>query len=245
MATLTERTVGELVVERPSRARALESFGIDYCCGGKATLRAACAKAGADESAVIDALERASAEPAGAVDWSRAGLRDLIGHIIAHHHERVRAELARCANLVSKVVAAHGERDSRLRELETTHRAFAERMLRHMEDEEQRVFPAIATLEDGGATRKRRLRAASVLHDEWLGMHDDHEGAGAALRRMRDLTDGFRAGPDACNTHRVMLDSLAWLERDTHEHVHLENNILFPRAKAVADALVNRAYAED
>ncbi|TVQ62287.1 MAG: iron-sulfur cluster repair di-iron protein [Phycisphaerales bacterium] len=229
------RSVGDFVTERPSCARVLERHGVDYCCGGRATLEEACRRAGADLSAVAAELADALHEDPHAVNWARAPLRALVVHIIARHHDAVSAELPRGAALVAKVASAHGDRDARLRELETVYGAFALGMARHMAEEEERVFPAACALEDDDSTPEARSRAAAEFLDAWRGMHEDHDEAGAALRIMRDLTGGFSPGPDACNTWRVMLDCLSWFERDTHRHVHLENNILFPRARDLAE----------
>ena len=234
------RTVGELVTERPSRARVLERHGVDYCCGGRATLEDACRRAGADPAVVAAELAHAPGEPAGGVDWSHAPLRSLVAHIVTKHHEAVRAELPRGSMLVAKVAASHGDRDARLVELAKVYGSLSAGMTRHMADEEERVFPAICALEDDASTPEARARAAAVIEDTWQGMHDDHDEAGAALRTLRELTDGFTPRPDACSTWRVMLDCLAWFERDTHRHVHLENNVLFVRARKLAEGVEPR-----
>jgi regulator of cell morphogenesis and NO signaling len=222
-------TVGQLVVERPSRARIFESFGIDYCCGGKKPLAQACKEKGVETKVVIDLLQAFDEQRADAPekDWSQASMTDLADHIESTHHAYLKRELPRLAFLVGKVAKAHGANRPQLLMLEDVFTRFKPEMESHMEKEEVVLFPVCRRLDagDGSAAAHCGSVAAPIRM-----MVYEHEDAGAALRQMRELTDGYAPPPDACNTYRAMLDGLAELERDMHVHVHKENSILFPKA---------------
>ena len=149
MTTGNKRTVGEWVTERPSRSRVFERLGIDYCCGGKQPLDAACSKAGHDLNDVLQALQESDACAAGAhdIDWSQARMTDLIDHIVSTHHAYLRRELPRLAQMGAKVVAAHGDRRP---EVATSHEvllALRAELEMHMDKEEQILFPMIKALD--------------------------------------------------------------------------------------------------
>lgn len=224
-------TVGQLVAERPERGRLFERLGIDYCCCGRLSLDDACAKRGLNpdevraEILLVDSAPSATHEP----DWNSAPLSQLADHITATHHRRMRAELPRAGALVSKVAAVHGERHAELAELARVFTEFARDLQAHMDKEDTVLFPRIRTLEAG--TVPGRVLA---LDQPVRAMMAEHDDAGEALRVMRELTNGFTPPPDACGTYRVMLRALQEIESDMHIHVHKENNILFPRAIALA-----------
>ncbi len=230
------KTVGQLVVERPSRARVFERFGIDFCCGGKIPLGEACAKRELDTEKVVGALEEADStvgdtdEP----DWTRAALSELIAHILERHHAYLRVELPRLAQIVAKVHAVHGERHPELADVHQTYDALRAELESHMMKEEQILFPLIEAMEATGSIEGGHCGS---VNNPISMMEHEHESAGTALARMRSLTGGFVPPEGACNTYRVMLDGLSELEADLHRHIHKENNILFPRASELEAAL--------
>lgn len=226
-----ERTVAELVLQRPGRARVFERLEIDYCCGGKVPLADACAARGLDAQTVAVLLEAVeSAVPTPEAGWTRASLVELCDHIVESHHAYLRDELPRLALLVDKVARAHGASDPALRDVSETFHALAAELDGHLEDEEVALFPLIERLEAGGTVDQAELRAALAA------LEREHGEVGAALSRLRALTAGYVAPGGACNSWRAMLDGLKALERDLHEHVHEENNILFPRVAELARA---------
>lgn len=236
-ATLPEPlqgTVGQLVAERPSRARVFEKFGIDYCCGGRKPLDQACRDRAVDVKAVLDELRRNDERRAPEQDWAVLGLTGLADHIEQTHHDSLRQELPRLDFLTHKVAAAHGQRHPELLRLRDVFSAFKTELLNHMQKEELVVFPLCRRLQAGEveapASGVGLRRPIDVLTHE----HDD---AGEALAEMRRLTSGFEPPADACNTYRALLDSLKELEADMHQHVHLENNVLFPAALEAYAAL--------
>ncbi len=225
-----DATVGSLVAARPARARVFERLGIDYCCGGKMPLADACRKNGLDPDTALRMLVASdvdSAAPANAVNPASLSLAALADHIEQTHHAYLRTELPRLDAITEKVVRVHGDRDPRLSEVRAACLALAEELSSHMAKEERILFPMIRQLEQS--------RDLFVLHCGSLAypirqMESEHDAAGGGVARMRELTDNFTPPAWACNTYRAMLDGLAQLERDLHQHIHKENNVLFPRA---------------
>lgn len=229
-AEFLHKTIGELVAERPSRARVFERWGLDYCCGGKQRLADICAKKAVSLNNVLDELEAEAAKvQLDNNDWTTAPLSDLVTHIICTHHAFLRETLPRLTFLTEKVRNAHSERHPELVELAQVFAAFRLEMEAHAEKEEQVLFPFIVRLEQASSLP---AFACGSVHNPIQHMEEEHEQAGAALETMNRLTNGYKIPAGACATYRVMLNLLAELEADTHRHVHKENSILFPRAEA-------------
>ena len=230
-----DSTVGEIVAARPLLARTFESLGIDFCCGGRQTLAAACERKGLGTAATVALLESSAAAPApGAaeVDAAAMGLVQLADHIVSTHHAYLKEELPRLFEMAARVSTKHAWRDPRLKEVADAVQELATEMFCHMQKEEVILFPLvreIATAAPGGP-------GCGHLAGPIRQMEAEHEAAGNLTRRLRELTDGFRPDGDACNTHRALLAGLEQFEADLHRHVHKENNILFPRALAAAQA---------
>ncbi len=230
-----EATVGQLVAEQPARSRVFERLGIDYCCGGKRPLSAACAAKELELEAVkreLESIDRVT--PAPQTDWTEATLTELADHIQQTHHDYLREALPRLTHLTQKVASAHGDKDPRLVDLAEVFAEFRLELEAHMAKEELVLFPLCRTLD--GATERPVFHCGSV-HNPIRVMVLEHDDAGAALERMRSLTDGYTPPAHACNTYRAMLQALEELEADMHQHVHKENNILFPRAAAAEAGL--------
>jgi regulator of cell morphogenesis and NO signaling len=228
-----ETTVGAIVAARPALARVFEKLGIDYCCGGKRPLAELARARGLDPATVVALLEAAgSALTAGAPEFDVAGLTlsQLAEHIERTHHEYVKAELPRLGEMAERVARKHAWRDSRLKEVAETVNVLAHEMFSHMAKEERILFPLVRQLEAGGADRFHCGSIANPIRQ----MEEEHDFAGRAVARLRELTDGFRPDPGACNTHRALLGGLEEFEADLHRHVHKENNVLFPRALGLA-----------
>ncbi|HEY7089694.1 MAG TPA: iron-sulfur cluster repair di-iron protein [Tepidisphaeraceae bacterium] len=227
---IAESLVGQLVSQRPARARIFDSFGIDYCCGGGKSLAAACSARNLDVDtvvAVLRAFDAEAAAPADSRDWTKASMAELCDHIEQTHHAYLKQELPRLEQCLRKIAARHGPGDARLVELLDVFLSFRAELEQHAMKEERILFPLIRRLEAGDSPTT--FHCGSVNNPIRV-MVMEHDHAGAALARMRDLTDGYQAPPDACNTYRSTMDAMLQLERDMHRHVHKENSILFPRA---------------
>lgn len=237
-AVESQRSIGELVAEQPNRAIVLERFGIDYCCGGNRTLVEACCERGIDPNEVLVEFEhepdrRKSLEPASA----SLTITELTAHIVTVHHAGLREELPRIERLIQKCVAAHGARNPRFLVLSTEFRTFADELEIHMMKEERVLFPLAEGYERG--------IVPSPLHCGGIEfpiavMESEHRDVAETLARFHRLTDDYTAPPEACATWRELLRSLRAMERDLHFHIHEENNLLHPRALAVAREFTRR-----
>ncbi|MCC6907110.1 MAG: iron-sulfur cluster repair di-iron protein [Phycisphaerales bacterium] len=227
----TQTTVGQLVTQRPARSRFFESLGIDYCCGGKMPLEEACRKKGLDPHTVAVLLASADARAAEhdrvVVNPDAMALAELADHIEQTHHAYLRVELPRLDQMTEKVFRVHGEHEPRLADVRRAFTALNAELTQHMMKEERILFPIIRQLEQPNG--QREFHCGSVANPI-RQMEAEHQHAGDALAIMREATDGYQPPEWACNTYRAMLDGLAQLERDMHQHVHKENNILFPKA---------------
>jgi regulator of cell morphogenesis and NO signaling len=225
MATMfsAESPVGRIVADDPGAARVFEKLGIDYCCGGKRALREACAARSLDPASVLEEIARQRESGDAGRDWSRATIGELADHIERTHHAYLKGELPRIAGLLGKVVRAHGEHHPEMVRVAEIFDSLSREMIEHMQKEEQILFPALRALERTG-------KGSARLNGPIACMVREHEDAGAMLAAMREATGGYAPPRDACNTFRVALGSLAELEADMHQHVHKENNILFPAA---------------
>ena len=239
-ATTLERTVAELVLERPARSRLFEALGIDYCCGGKKTLQHACDSKKLALPQITQLLEMldAAPEPELQTSFDTMALGDLIENIIETHHHYLQEELPRLSAMLEKVARVHGDREARLESMGRIFGPFVQEMTQHMMKEEQVLFPAIARMASTGA--KVAACFGSVAHPI-AQMEAEHADAGSALEQLRALSDDFTPPDWACNTYRALLDGLHDLELNMHAHVHKENNILFPKAIRLEESLTGEA----
>jgi regulator of cell morphogenesis and NO signaling len=228
MTVLTTRSLGDLVDEMPSRAAVLERFGLDYCCHGQRSLAEACGAAGLDVDSVASTLEGVS-DSGDDVDHPRepAALAD---HIEATHHRYLHAELPEVEALAAKVAGVHGERHREVVEVHRLVATLAGDLEPHMRKEERVLFPAIRAL-TGGA---REFPFGTVRNPIRM-MALEHDRAGELLARLRAVTSDYTVPDDGCASYRSLYERLEHLETDTHRHIHLENNVLFPAAIAVED----------
>ncbi|MDP0496514.1 MAG: iron-sulfur cluster repair di-iron protein [Verrucomicrobiota bacterium JB024] len=222
-----QTTVGELVRERPARSRVFEQHRIDYCCGGKRPLAEVCAERGLDLDKILSELQASDQADTRLVDADAMGLAELADHIVATHHAYLREEMPRLDFMTRKVAAVHGDTEPRLRQIREVYVAFQEELTAHMMKEEQILFPMIREIET--ATAAPQFHCGS-LANPIAQMESEHDSAGDALAQFRSLTDDYTPPEWACNTFRALYDALANLEQNMHQHVHKENNVLFPKA---------------
>lgn len=230
-------TVGQLVAERPGRARILESHGLDYCCGGKKPLAQACEEKSLDVNLLTrEILDYDATHISEGIDWTQAPLAELADHISSVHHAYLQQELPRLEYLADRVFNAHGAKYAHLAELREVVHHLSSELQAHTNKEEKVLFPWIKRLETARSIDE--LDSASVANPIAV-MEAEHAEAGADLAKIRELTDNYTPPADTCNTHRVFLSSLQELEGDLHIHINKENSILFPRAIAKEKALRN------
>jgi regulator of cell morphogenesis and NO signaling len=237
------KTVKEIVVGMPSSAKVFERLGIDYCCGGDKRLDEACRDAGLQIEVVMQALESTGtvAQPEGeTVDWNAQPLTTLMNHIMEKHHIFCRQEVARLEPLLDKVLQAHGAAHPELRHIKALFSGLSKELLMHLTKEEQTLFPYIARMEESVTRGIPFPRPAfGTVQNPVRMMVLEHDNAGAALHELRNLSGNYQLPSDACNSYRALYEVLQSFESDMHQHVHLENNILFPRAVAIEDATVS------
>lgn len=237
MSVMTAKTVREVAVENPAATRVFEKLGIDYCCGGNELLDQACGRAGISIEQVLDALEMEEETSRAAKqthDWQNEPLSDLVAHIKNTHHKYTREETARLTALLKKVCSAHGNNHRELFEIQSTFAALAQELTMHLMKEEMVLFPYIERMEEAVIQREPVLPAPfGTVENPVAMMEHEHDSAGNALRAMRKASKGFAIPPDACVSYRTLYGALQAFEADLHQHIHLENNILFPRAIAM------------
>ncbi|MBN8710437.1 MAG: iron-sulfur cluster repair di-iron protein [Verrucomicrobia bacterium] len=225
---LAFRTVGELVAERPGRSRIFQSFQIDFCCQGGRTLTEACQRKGVSLESVIEQIE---AEQVAVVESGENPAQlppaELISYIVEKHHSFLRRELPRLHAMAHRVAQVHGPHTPSLLQVSDVFTGLFQELDSHMMKEEQILFPAILAMNQSG-------EAMLPLDGPIACMIHEHDDAGEALRRLRELTHGYQPPADACNTYRALFDGLKDLEEDLHRHIHLENSVLFPAAEQMA-----------
>ncbi len=213
-----EQTVAELATRRPGASRVFYRHGLDFCCGGHVSLADACHTAGLETRTLIDEIEAEDRSVEDFERWDERGVPEMIDHILVRFHEPHRAELPRLLAMAEKVERVHGEKPSCPRGLAARLARMHEELVQHMEKEERVLFPLL---------RAGRGRMAAMPIQVMEQEHTDH---GRNLQRLRELTNDYQPPAEACGTWTALYLGLAELERELMQHIHLENNVLFPRA---------------
>ncbi len=213
-------TLGQVANQHPEATFVFLRHRLDFCCGGARKLSEACQAAGLDPQQVIDEISaEGTARPARR--WDSEPLNDVIDHILVRYHEPLRADLPALVAAAQRVERVHASKPTCPVGLAAHLERMHEELLQHLEKEEQVLFPALRAGSRGG----RVHMPIRVMTQE----HDEH---GVNLQRLRQLAADFRAPPEACATWRALYAGLEKLEAELMEHIHLENNLLFPRALA-------------
>ncbi|MCG3178273.1 MAG: Iron-sulfur cluster repair protein YtfE [Phycisphaerae bacterium] len=228
--------VRDLVGRHPQTRKVFERHGIDYCCGGGKCLADAARESGGDLDSLVSAIEAALTETPSQTnpaewDWFAAPLADLARHILDTHHVYMKNTMPRIRDLLAKVVRAHGPRHGEmLGQVRDLFAGLDTEISGHLMKEEQVLFPFIIAL-DAHVHQGQPCPEACFqsVQGPIRQMEHEHENAGATLDRMRVVTDNYKLPADACPTFAALYEALHGLEADLHQHIHLENNILFPR----------------
>ncbi|NQV31325.1 MAG: iron-sulfur cluster repair di-iron protein [Phycisphaeraceae bacterium] len=235
--------VKDIVVQFPQTLTVLETLGIDYCCGGKTPLNMAAERAGLSTDKVLadltQSLERTEQDSAPIQDWRSRSLTELVSHIEQAHHVFMKEQLPRLAGLLDKTIQAHSDRcGDRLNRLKSCYSSLKTDLEMHLGKEEQILFPLIRHME----AFQNNQGPAPDMHSSSIGnpirqMEHEHDVAGQFLAQMRQITDNYSLPDDACPTFVALFEGLDAMEKDLHEHIHLENNILFPKAEILETEL--------
>lgn len=224
--TITETTtVADIATTIPSSVKIFQQHGVDFCCGGKRGLGDVCREHGLSFEAIAGAIEAAALGPGSDErDWKTAPFAELTEHIVNRYHLPLREELPRLESMANRVHRVHGSRAPHLIDrLDTIVRDLSVDLAQHTRKEETVLFPAIVASEQG-------VGGGIPLGGPIRVMMEEHDVAGAQLAELRSITDGYTLPDWACGTVRALYQGLEQLEADMHVHVHLENNVLFPRA---------------
>ncbi|MCF3108988.1 iron-sulfur cluster repair di-iron protein [Niabella sp. CC-SYL272] len=234
---INEQTViGALVAEDYRTATVFKTYGIDFCCNGNRTIAEACAKKGQGPEILIGALEQARSqqgtEGLAYTSWPADLLAD---YIEKKHHRYVTAKIAEITPFLEKVATVHGSRHPELKAVEALFKDSAAELSAHMQKEEMILFPYIRSLASNGTTRA----PFETVEDPISVMMHEHHMEGERFEKIAALTGNYTPPEDACSTCRVTFSLLKEFEEDLHLHVHLENNILFPKAVKMEQEKVN------
>ena len=233
-------TLRELAAGIPGATEVFESLGLDYCCHGGRSLTEACMAAHISAESVVRMLDGSrvvATEGAPLVDWNREPLERLIRHIVNRHHAYTRDALEKVRTLLPKVEQKHGAAHTELTTLRDVFEALDVELVPHMAKEEQVLFPYVVYLERALTAHEPPPEAFfGTVRNPILMMMQEHDAAGDMLRRLREIAGNYVLPGEACSSWEQVYQALPALERDLHQHIHLENNVLFPRAVALEDA---------
>lgn len=239
MNTIEERTIGQTVADDYRTAQVFRSFGLDFCCGGNKTIEEACERKGVNAAEVQSALDLIGTEIDQELEYNSWPLNFLIDYIVNTHHWFVRMKVPEIEFYANKVARVHGDRNPELEEIRDLFLVLKEEILDHLDKEEQMLFPYINELTK--ADREGTGLAGESVADPVSRMESEHEAAGEIMETIRNLSHKFTPPKDACASYRVLFQNLEGFQQDLHKHVHLENNILFPKALRLERKLNDRS----
>jgi len=241
MTITLDKTVSEIARDTPSSIRVFETLGIDYCCGGRKSLGQACSDLHLSGAQALQELKKAAAETndSDSIQWQTVSLAELMQQIVGKHHKFVRQEFVRLERLGEKVRNKHAQAHPELKKVFDLFLALRDELSIHMMKEEQILFPHIARFERAAQLRQPALAPVfGTVANPIRMMMDEHEDAGSLMALLRKLSDQYTPPASACPSYQGFYAGLKEFERDLHQHVHLENNILFPRALLLEQASI-------
>jgi regulator of cell morphogenesis and NO signaling len=226
METMNQRTIGQIVADDYRAAAIFKRAGIDFCCGGNKSLESACKEKNIEtEKLEIEIHALALSTPSQQYDFKNWDLGFLADYIMNTHHKYVLKTLPELVFYTQKIANVHGENHSELVVIASLFTQINNELLQHLKNEEEVLFPAIKeVLKNNSTAAKATIKSTIQL------LSGEHEFAGGAMDKINDITKGYTVPADGCNTYQVAFKLLEAFEDDLHLHVHLENNILFPKA---------------
>ncbi len=224
--------IGELVAKDYRTASVFKKYGIDFCCQGNRTISEACEKKNIDsESVVIDLDALIQARGENAVDYKSWPLDLLADYIEKKHHRYVQEKTAEIIPYLDKICRVHGAHHPELFEINEHFNATAGELAKHMKKEELILFPIVRKLAKAKQEGSKMVAPPfGSIQNPINAMMDEHSTEGDRFRKIEELSNNYTPPQDVCNTYGVTLGLLKEFEQDLHLHIHLENNILFPKA---------------
>jgi regulator of cell morphogenesis and NO signaling len=235
--SLSSRTVGEIAAELPGSIPIFEAWKIDYCCGGLTPLTEACAAVGRSMEEFEAALASAPRLAKAIRDFSTETLSAIRDYIINVYHVGTRAELETLQTLAEKVVGVHGSRHAELAEVRRLVAALSADMLPHMMKEEHILIPYVTELEEAESGGPLPTPFFGTVKNPVRMMMMEHDRVGELLAELRQVSGGYTPPADACFSYGELYRRLAEFEQMTHQHIHIENNIYFPRSVALEERI--------
>ena len=237
MTATLDTTIRDIVATDYRAAEVFQRYGIDFCCGGDRSVADACRAKNIEPLTVLNDLSAlANTSGAGTPRFNSWELPALVAYIVSNHHDYVRQAIPTLLAHTKKVAAVHGEHHPEMVEVAGLFQGVANEMTSHMQKEELMLFPFIVALAEAAKAGRPAPRPPfGTVANPIRMMEMEHESAGGAMARINELTEGYDPPEDACTTFRVCLQELDAFERDLHAHVHLENNLLFPKAKELEE----------
>ena len=224
-------TIGEIVAIDYRAAAVFKAAGIDFCCGGKKSIDETCSEKGIDRDELVEKLEKLESTPNTTthnfIEWEPGFLCD---YILNTHHKYVLKSLPELVSYTKKIASVHGERHPELEEVADLISQISKELLQHMKKEEEVLFPSIKE-----AINSASEKAKANIISEINRLSGEHEFAGGAMDKINVITSNYLVPDDGCNSYHVTFKLLREFEDDLHIHVHLENNILFPKALTAAN----------
>ncbi|HEX7905160.1 MAG TPA: iron-sulfur cluster repair di-iron protein [Chitinophagaceae bacterium] len=238
MNDLMTKTLAQIVSDDHRAASIFEKYQLDFCCKGKRSLQQACSEKDLPVQEVIDQLSMTILPGSSKVtiDYNRLSLTQLAEYIVYTHHDYVKKEMPQLLSYLQKVASKHGVRHPEMLKVFDLFTALAEEMTEHMKKEELVLFPRIKEIEKQSLAGQDNKFNITYLKSPVIVMEQEHDYAGRLLEEIRKLTNDYQAPPDACTTYKLSFAALKAFELDFHHHVHLENNILFPKALQLFDS---------
>lgn len=240
MENIRNKSVGEIVKLDFRAADVFSKYGIDFCCGGKISVLDACSTSNCDAEKVVTDLENLAGQSSGAVhDFDSWNIGFLADYIQNTHHQYVAKAIPQILPLAQKVADVHGDHHREVLRINELFQDLAAELESHMQKEEQILFPYIKKLlAEDSAGKCTDPECFGSIGSPISVMEAEHENAGVILKELSRLSNGYKTPEDGCNTYRVLYGKLQEFENDLHRHIHLENNILFPKALELEKALL-------
>ncbi len=231
MSITKERTIGQLVKDDYRTAQVFQQNGLDFCCGGNRTIEEACVSKDVNTDDIVRALNQVTNNGTKEDNYDQWSLDFLVDYIVNNHHEFTRNKLPEIGKYAKKVAKVHGDRHDELNEIYYEFTMLHTEIFNHLDKEERILFPYIKQLVEA---EKKGVKPEAPEFGEAANpiamMEDEHDEAGTSMAKIRRLSNNFTPPEDACTTYRLLYQNLEGFEKDLHKHVHLENNILFPKA---------------